>query len=338
MSQPLRPNPVSDFFDDAAAGLDLSYHEPPKEPAFTAAHVQGPDKIESFTFDPNDRRFKMMFGKPMNTAESFSCILLSENAFNVSPDQLLNVMAVSSNNSLFIASSLLSDPASPPRRLKVRHVMGNVGKPGTVLLVPPIQPRIMNVGIESWRLINHDAWDGMPRDSFQDSSLHLSFTGAMQEVDIGYSGAQDKELYILESVFSLFAKGSWIADLDVLKPLQHPPYIYRNTTTKPNGAVPGSPDQVNTTGASETAGVCLQSHHERKYKHEEFPIAAIENWWELLEKANESCIFLAHGNWQARLAAMMILIAQGRRVWLLPDGPLCWTCIAGERAEHTSFQ
>lgn len=143
----------------------------------------------------------------MSISQSFSGILFFENSFDIPPSQVSNVMAMSTGNSLFIAASLLCDPAKPPRGSKIRHVMGNVGKPGMALLVPPVQPRMMTLGIDKWHLIDLGWWDGVERDSFEGSTLHLWFTGKNQEVDVGYTGAQDQELYILESVVSLYGKG-----------------------------------------------------------------------------------------------------------------------------------
>ncbi|RYP35418.1 hypothetical protein DL767_003825 [Monosporascus sp. MG133] len=245
----------------------------------------------------------------MTLTESFSCILLFENVFHILPSQLRNVMAISSCNSLFIASSLISDPASSPRKANVQHIMGNVGRPGTALLLPPVAPRNISKNIQRWPLIQLGSWDGIPKDSFLDSSLHLSFTGSTQEVDTGYSGAQDKELYILESVVSLHGMGEWIADLDIVKALQDPPLVYRHRQKRIPRSLPG-------TAASKTR--CADGH-EVQYQYERLPLAAVENWAELVEETNKDRIFLAANNWQARLAATMICIAQGKAVCLLPN-------------------
>lgn len=41
----------------------------------------------------------------------------------------------------------------------------------------------------------------------------------MQEVSISYSDAQNKELYMVESIVSLHRKGEWVTNLDILKAL-----------------------------------------------------------------------------------------------------------------------
>ncbi|KAI0454299.1 hypothetical protein F5B21DRAFT_524704 [Xylaria acuta] len=263
----------------------------------------------------------------MSTEQSFSCILLCENSFDITPIRLKNVMALSSGNSLFVDASLTCDPTIPPGRIKIRHVMGNIGKPGAALLVPPIEPGMMTLGIERWHLINFSAWDGQARDCFADSSLHIWFTGFTQEVDIGYSGAQDRELYIVESVVSLYAKAEWIADLDILKAIQSPSLIYRHIQTLPvkDRQVVQYKNKPRRALTSPPLVVC-EDDHKNEYQYEEMPLVAVENWTELLTDTPKSCVFLANRNWQARLAAMMICISQGRKVCLLSDN-VCWDCV-----------
>ncbi|KAI1127780.1 hypothetical protein F5Y10DRAFT_277882 [Nemania abortiva] len=263
----------------------------------------------------------------MTTEQSFSCVLLCENSFDIALTRLGNVIALSSDNSLFVDASLTTDPADQPRGTKIRHVMGNIGKQGTALLVPPIEPNMMTLGIERWPLINFSAWVGQAMDCFADSSLHIWFTGFTQEVDIGYIGAQDKELYIVESVVSLYAKAEWIADLDILKTIQSPSSIYRHIQTSPVKErqivyYKKKAPRVLTNRAL----VPCEDGHKGGYEYGEMPLVAVENWTELLTKTQKNCIFLANSNWQARLAAMMICIAQGRMVCLLSDN-VCWNCV-----------
>lgn len=265
----------------------------------------------------------------MTLEQYFSCILLFENIFDIAPKTLCNVMAISSGNSLFIASSLLSDPQSLPARRKISHVMGNIGRPGTVLLVPPVEPRMMAPGIERWPFMNFRDWDGIGRDSFAESSLHLWFTGSTQEVSIGYSGAQDKELYMVESVVSLHGKGEWVADLDILRALQGSSLVHRQRRSIP----PSLRGQVALRGGPTDdgrRGMVCQENHDCQYRHQKLPLATIETWWELLEKSSNDCVFLAAGNWQARLAAMIICLAQGRQVSVVSN-PVCWDCVTDSK-------
>ena len=255
----------------------------------------------------------------------FSCVLIFESGqFNISPEQLRNVMAISSGDSLFITAPLLNDPAKPLADSEIYHVMGNIGRAGIALLVPPVAPRIKSAGIQHWNIVNRDYWDGQPRDCFQDTSLHLWFTGFSLPVDVGYSGAQDTELYILESVVSVHGSGKWVADLDVLKALKHPSLLLRSKATAKDSISPAKRSQV-------SISTC-DAGHSVLYKQDHWNLLALENWMELLEQTSQNSILLAKGNWQARLAATSICIAQGRPVYLLSD-QACWTCIESETAK-----
>lgn len=69
-----------------------------------------------------------------------------------------------------------------------------------------------------------------------------------------------------------------------------------------------------------------EKDHEKHYKQEDWQLIALENWMELLDTSSKHSIFLAHGNWQARLAATAICVAQKRQVCILTD-PFCWNCL-----------
>ena len=262
----------------------------------------------------------------MEQERAFSCILIFESGqFNIAPEQLRNVMAISSGDSLFIAAPLLSDPARSLRHSEIHHVMGNIGRAGIALLAPPMVPRIKSAGIEHWNLVNRDRWQGLPQDCFQDTSLHLWFTGSSLPVDVGYSGAQDTELYILESVISVHGKGEWIADLDVLKALRHSSLLFR-----PFKATIDTVCHSLSTLSQPSMSTC-DAGHPVAYQQERWSLIALENWMEFLEHPSEDSILLARGNWQARLAATAICIAQGRPVYVLTDH-VCWVCIEIEVA------
>jgi len=102
----------------------------------------------------------------------------------------------------------------------MRRVIGNIGGPGITMLVPPANPLIREVGPENWNVVTYATYDGKREDSFQGTSLHLSFTGYNPPIVIGEHGAQDAEVYILESAVSVHDHGKWVADLDVLKALR----------------------------------------------------------------------------------------------------------------------
>lgn len=52
---------------------------------------------------------------------------------------------------------------------------------------------------------------------------------------------------------------------------------------------------------------------------------AIQDWVKLLDAEEENSVFLAQGNWQARLAAVAICCALKKKVCIM-DGVMCFEC------------
>ena len=263
----------------------------------------------------------------------FSAILLLGSNFDVRPMLLMNLMAISCGNSLYIDSALLQDPGHLSNAPEVWHVVGNVGRPGVALLVPPVTPRAIPRDIGDWSVIREEDWDGRQRNSFASSSLHLSFTGALQDVDTGYDGGHDKEVYKLESIVSLYAEQRWIADLDIgtLFRLYRPPYP-RNYHWSGKGTENEMISIISSLKGSMT-GVSQRrscSEHENECARATLgtmSFVALENWPEFLEFPSRRSVFLAYGNWQARLAAVLIAISQQAKVLVIDGDSPCWTCL-----------
>ena len=165
-------------------------------------------------------------------AAIFACITAFETGrFNLRPDQLHGVMAMSSGNSILVAEPLLRDPWLPWLRTGfttewhfrppfVKQVLGNIGRAGVAFLVPPREPLVKSFDEREWQLINHDEFDGRAVDSFSSTSLHIRFTKAEFPIDTGFSGGQDVEAFLIEAVVSVHDWGEWVADLDILKALE----------------------------------------------------------------------------------------------------------------------
>ncbi|CAK7230232.1 hypothetical protein SBRCBS47491_007517 [Sporothrix bragantina] len=101
----------------------------------------------------------------MSLAETFSCIAMYESGYlDIDPDQMNQVLALCSEDSMFVASIMLSDPGTSATN-KVRHLIGNVGHSGMVLMVPPMEPRIRAVG-HNPELVAHRPFDSNNTDSF----------------------------------------------------------------------------------------------------------------------------------------------------------------------------
>ncbi|KAI9845371.1 MAG: hypothetical protein M1838_001771 [Thelocarpon superellum] len=129
-------------------------------------------------------------------------------------------MVISSGDSIFVASSLLCDPADVRDPSELRRVVGNVGHAGIAMLIPPINPRVRAPDVKQWRVITHAPFDGILEDHFPNTSLHLAFTEYESSIDAGEHGARGKELFFLESLVQVHDQGKWVADLDILSGLE----------------------------------------------------------------------------------------------------------------------
>lgn len=234
----------------------------------------------------------------LDRKNSFACISMFESGrYNVQPHDLENVMAISSGDSLFIGNILLYDPFELSDVI-VHHVPGNIGRAGIAFLVPPVDPLIKESSMEEWPQINHNKFDGELKNSFESTSLHLRFTGAETPLNVGFTGAQDSVVNVLETLISVHEYGRWIADLNplVIAPssnlIKLPPSCY--STCKA-----GDP---------------------------KLKIICIDNWLELIDTPEEKiCLVRAHKNWQARLAATSMSIQMGFDTIIMAEH-VCWGC------------
>ncbi|KAN0099778.1 hypothetical protein V8E51_013553 [Hyaloscypha variabilis] len=236
----------------------------------------------------------------MPLTNTFACITMFESGiYNISPELLKGTMAISSGNSIFAAASLLCDPADMPQTYDVVRLLGNIGRAGIAMLVPPPKPRIRVLEPNSWNCVNHHPFDGNLEDSFKATTIHLSFTKYEFPIDVGARGAQDSNIFFIESLISVYDRGIWVADLDILSSLK----------SRHFRCLPGN------------------CGHQRE-KLPSFPLTSIDNWEEVLDRDGRA-IFRARGNKIARLAATSIAIQQGHCTMVLPDS-FCWFCCSRE--------
>ena len=242
----------------------------------------------------------------LNQAEAFACITLFESGiYDPEPKTLENVMAISSGNSLYVSAALLVDPGEDIHSGDIRHVPGNVGRPGITFLVPPKDPMIKEVSLSEWPFIDRNVFDGQLYDCFKSTSLHLSFTSADTPFNLGFSGGQDSEAWIVETLVSIYDGRRWIADLDVLKTIKSHHLIKIRRC-----------DHDNTTRA------------ETKIQ-----TTCIDSWHALIDKPDDQTylsgpqlsLVRAHKNWQARLAAASVSVALGYETIIVPS-KVCWNC------------
>lgn len=240
----------------------------------------------------------------LDRPSSFACITMFESGqYNVDPNDLENVMAISSGDSLYIGAELLHDPFEPNFGF-VQRVAGNIGRPGIALLVSPMDPLIKPVSMSEWPQINRKVFDGEIQDCFESTSLHLSFTGANDSLNVGFTGAQDAEVYILETILSVYERGKWIADFDPLRAYQ----------------------SVNLRRIPSCAGGKCTSRGQK------FEMTCIDNWLELIDAPEENVSLVrAHKNWQARLAATSISVRMGFNTVVLPE-TVCYDCLYQSRS------
>jgi hypothetical protein len=236
----------------------------------------------------------------------FACVSYLDSAQDIALHYFKNVMAVSSGDSIYVSAALLDDPLELHPQNGVRRIVGNVGKPGLVLLVPPPNPVYRKPKAEDWRICNsRQSYDGKPADWFEGTSLSLSFTDwhVAVEVDQRDQSHRTSEAQLHEAVVSVHSRGQWIADVDIL-------------------------DALGKSSAS--------WDHEWYYKHDcahkgssrhepaEEDVRTITTWDEFLDNPEEPVIMLTHGNWRARLAAVALGVRRHDRV--VATKGMCWDC------------
>ncbi|KAG4268154.1 hypothetical protein FPRO04_12652 [Fusarium proliferatum] len=238
----------------------------------------------------------------LDIGRTFACIALFESgSLAVSPDNLSNVLAIATGDSIFIAAALLCDPAEGAFPSEVRRVWGSIGKPGIAMMIPPKEPQIRDVE-RDWRVVSHNMFDGKLEDSFQSTTLHLRFTDYVLPIDVGSHGNRDFEVYFLESVVSIHDHGDWVADLDILGQLNNP--------------------LLRILGKS-----CLHTDsitiNQAVIENPQFTM--VDNWDEILEPPGNPSIVRSVDNWLGRLATMALCLQMGHPTIVLSN-QFCWEC------------
>ncbi|QPC69001.1 hypothetical protein HYE67_011232 [Fusarium culmorum] len=244
--------------------------------------------------------------KDMTRQDSFACVAMFESGhLNVDPSRLTEVIALCYENSIFVAEILLRDPSVDMSTLGLAHMVGNVGHAGLVFMVSPIEPRVRPAQHDP-SLIDHIKYDNSVVDKLRGTSLHLSFTTWKMPLDWETTGEIDQEVFLLESVVSVQDKGAWVADIDVLEREREGIGTLTFTCGGLDPHFPADADAV-----------------------------SLDTWEELLDPPPCVGIFGAKDNWAARLAAVSILIQQGRHhIAIIVDGDrVCWRCLKETYAE-----
>lgn len=245
----------------------------------------------------------------MSRAQVFACIAMFDSGTcNLDPDSLREAFSMSSGNSIYVAAPLLCDPYEIPRQCEVRRVIGNVGRPGITMLVPPAEPKTRTLNNENWTLINHSPFEGKLEDCFQQTTIHLGFTQYDMPLNDGLQGHHiiDRTASLVETLVSVHDRGQWIADPDVLAAL---------------GQKRGRDMRLHSSACTCREAKDVQKAHKRKYNHSyedvfgnsKVPLVSLDNWEEFLDAPSDGVLVVrAHQNWLARLAFTVMSVSRGR--------------------------
>ncbi|CAH0022586.1 unnamed protein product, partial [Clonostachys rhizophaga] len=225
----------------------------------------------------------------LTSSVCFACIAMMETgSYNLCPEDLENVFALSSADSLYISSAVLQDPATNTSSAPIQRLAGNIGRAGVAFLVPPVDPETKSYdSIDEWYCLDHKEFDGVVDDCFQGTSLHLSFSEACQPLNVQFSGNRDVGAYFIEALVSVYDRGKWVSELDILGSLRNRRILRDYLHSDPCQCSPVQP-----LGAR---------------------IISIDNYAEMVVPPKAPGIVRAKGNWQARLVAAAICIAKGYR-------------------------
>lgn len=241
----------------------------------------------------------------MTRAESFSCIAMFESGnFNIDPDQLDEAIALCSEDSIFVAGILLSDPGIKNHGRLIKHIVGNVGHSGMVFMIPPVNHLARPLD-DNPQLVVHNPYDQAITDSFKGTSLHLSFTSWKQPILWNYTGEIDQDLFLLETVVAVQHNGKWVADIRALDLERDWPDILEF--------------------------VCDDDCAQDNARMEQNSVS-IDSWEEMLDPPPCLGVFRAKGNWAARMAAATLLAQQGgsHTVAIVSGEKLCLGCLERE--------
>jgi hypothetical protein len=258
----------------------------------------------------------------------FACVAYFESGvYDMSPEDFSDVIAISTRNSLYISAILLGDPFETQDTVDdIRHVIGNVGKTGIVLMVAPLAPKVRQADLGMWKHIAHSRFDGNRVDCFVATSLHLSFEFEMP-FDIGQRGSIDKDMHIrvIETIISVYDGADWVADLDVL--LLYESHLRGNEFVKRLESHRAARTGVHICELNATI------HSAGGGSRNALPLTAVDNWEELLNLPEDMGIghvgvVRSHENWIGRLATACVAAQKGIRTVILPREYVCWGCCA----------
>ena len=244
----------------------------------------------------------------MSRASTVACICMFESGeLDLDPEDLEDVVAVSSSNNLYASEVLSCDPSDCPPPYAFRHVIGNIGRPGLVLLLSPRKTMLREPDLESWEMVNHAPFDGKFEDNFASTSLHLSLTGYEQPVNINDHGDRDSVVHFAEAVVSAHDRGVWHADLDLLR-------LTKRTWSRIS------------------PGDCPHHGGDRADYSLVADLISIDSWYEVLDPPRTPAVVRSQSNWIARLALASIPLPEKHELAITSGTPCC-ACLDRHRSQ-----
>ena len=259
-----------------------------------------PDKDEPFRYSSHSYS--------LTRAQTFACLLhFATGSQDIQPEHLEGIFAVSVENSLYVAETLLSDPSVEVPQHSVQRLTGNIGQSGISLLIGVKNPEIGQPG-NDYSLVKHEAYDYARENNYLGTSLHLSLTGWSVPLLVENSirlRTIDQNVRYVESVISVQDHGKHISDLELPDyaniHFERPHLIELNACATPSH-VPST-----------------------KLGHQ---YISIDDWEELFDPPLEGVsIIRARGNWAARLAAAAILAQKQSNFALICGEHFCLACL-----------
>ncbi|RYP39075.1 hypothetical protein DL767_002338 [Monosporascus sp. MG133] len=243
----------------------------------------------------------------MSRSSILSCIAFFETGqLELDPENLNSVMGMSIDDSLYVCGSIVDDPSTFQTNKQVYRALGNIGKPGVSLLIPPAEPWVRERQNDEWDLINHDTYDGRAQNSFLDTSLHLSLTDYRVPYVRSHLGNREWQAYFQEVVVSVYDGRAWVGDIDILKALE----VIK---------IPRKCKHATGSGSS--------------WFQKGPKITSVDSWHELLDRPKNIAVVRSHRNCFGRLATAVLSAQLGMRTIVLPEKP-CQKCFG----DYSSLQ
>jgi hypothetical protein len=277
-----------------------------RHPGYSHSNRQRYDYAERDNYsESKPKRLSVL--KPLqlcSRAEALAWICLLESGGTAADlrDSLSQAYAVSSAESIYVSETMLSEPSEHVPPYKIRRIIGNIGSPGISVLVSPEGLKTKRL-TENFRAVEHAIYDYQRENNFKGVSLHLCLTGGKMPLQTGESlGLIDQDVFLREAVVSVYDRGEWYADIDILKTMDIRVPIL--------------------------TGTCLCSNPSTNSETE---YTSIDTFDELIDAPETVGIFRARQNWSARLAALCITQKFRKyQVFLVGNNLRCWKCAEEE--------